>query len=68
MSDRLKVLADHPLNTWDNIGWWSCKMGTRLDPFMRYRVTRFDWFGLRKKRYAVICQVCKEIIAWEAKP
>ena len=36
--------------------------------FMRWQVARFDWFGLRKRIYCVICGDCKEIVDYEEKP
>ncbi len=34
--------------------------------FMRGQVARFDWFGLRRKIWAVICSRCKDIVSHEA--
>jgi hypothetical protein len=37
-------------------------------PFMRGQVVRFSWFGLRRKRWALICSACKEIVDHEEIP
>jgi hypothetical protein len=34
-------------------------------PFLRGQVVRFDWFGLRKRIYCLICWACKEIVGHE---
>ena len=33
--------------------------------FIRGLITRFNWFGLRKKNWAIICYECKKIVGWE---
>lgn len=39
-----------------------------LEPFLRGQVARFDWFGLRKRIWCVICRACKEIVDYEEIP
>lgn len=36
--------------------------------FLRGMVARFDWFGLRKRVWCVICRSCKEIVGHEEIP
>ena len=38
-----------------------------FEPFLRGQVTRFAWFGLRKRIYSLICYACKEIVGHEEK-
>lgn len=44
------------------------KCGKEFSPFLRGQVARFDWFGLRKRIWAVICWRCKEIVDYEPIP
>jgi len=37
-------------------------------PFLRGQVVRFDWFGLRRRIWALICWACKDIVGYEAIP
>lgn len=39
-----------------------------FEPFLRGQVVRFDWFGFRRRIWAVICRRCKEIVDYEAIP
>ena len=32
-----------------------------FEPFLRGQVVRFDWFGLRKRIWALICWTCKGV-------
>lgn len=41
-----------------------CKI-TPFHSFMRGMVVRPDWFGFRKKIFAVICDKCKQIVDYE---
>ena len=36
-----------------------------FEPFLRGQVARFDWFGLRKHIFCLICWACKEIVGYE---
>jgi len=36
-----------------------------FEPFLRGQVARFDWFGLRKRIWCLICWRCKEIVGYE---
>ena len=44
------------------------KCGKSFDPFLRGQVARFDWFGLRKRIWCLICRQCKEIVGYEDAP
>ena len=37
-----------------------------FEPFLRGQVVRFDWWGLRKRIWALICYDCKEIVGYES--
>ena len=36
-----------------------------FDQFLPRQITRFGWFSLRKRTYAIICRACKEIVGYE---
>lgn len=42
------------------------RCGKPFESFLRGQVARFDWFGLRKHIWAVICRACKDIVAHES--
>lgn len=41
------------------------KCGQPFSAFMRGQVVRFNWFGLRRKIWCLICYACKEIVGHE---
>jgi len=45
---------------------WCPRCRRPFSPFMRGQVTRFGWFGLRRRVWALICWACKDIVGWEA--
>lgn len=59
MSDE-KLPPDH-----STVACPRCKAAP-FDQFLPGQIVRFDWFGLRKRIFAVICRACKNIVGYES--